>query len=307
MNKIESNDDITSSEEKYVVYKNDLKFKNLRNIDPKKSIWDTEDVHDHYYNTDLDVLKYRLRECRKSKFTYLDLSHLGITEFPKLKKWKYYDELKNLKFLFLNNNKLTICDEALKKFTKLEVLDISTNQIKEITFFPKSLIEFVCHNNNLKRIPSHDNLKKLDCSSNKITELHSHQNLKDLICDHNRLEKIISYNNITRLVCSYNPLLTINTLNNATHLDCSNTKMSGRINDMPSLTHFICNFTKIDDISNLTTLQCLETLGGSITKIPYIDTLKDLLYRDTQDIILASKYKIIEHVKEHDNSYIRFA
>ena len=292
--------------EKYIVYKNDLKFKKLRNIDPECAIWDTEDIRDTYYDDDLDTIKYRLRECRKSNFVYLDLSNLDLLEFPRLKKWKYYDKLKDLKFLFLNNNKLTKCDNSIEFFEKLEVLDISKNRITTISHFPESLLEFVCHNNEIKEIPKHNNLLKLDCSFNKITELYGFKNLRDLMCNNNRIEKIGSYDNITRLVCTDNPMTVINTLNNVTHLDCSNTKMSGGINNMPKLTHFICNFTKINDVSNLNTLECLETLNSGITKIPYISTLKVLLYREAQDISLAKQYKVVEYVKEHDNEYIRF-
>jgi hypothetical protein len=295
------------SQKKYTVYDNDLKFKNLRKIDPDNVLWNHEDVKNNYFEKDFDTIKYRLKECYKNNFSYLDLSHLGLSKIPDLSKWKYFDYLKSTKFLFLNNNKLSkITHNDIFCFSKLEVLDVSSNDIEKVEFLPVTLKEFVCHNNKLGELLSHDSIEKLDCSDNNICKLSKYPSLVDLLCYNNNLANISEYKKLTRLVCKNNPLEILAKQPSLIYLDCSTTKLTGKITDIPSVQYLICNYTKINDVSNFCFLETLEIIETDITKLPYIKTLKDLLFKNSQEIQLPSSYKALEYVKEHDNSYIRF-
>lgn len=295
------------SNKKYTVYNNDLKFKNLRNIDPQNAIWEHDDVKNKFFEKDLDTIKYRLKECFKNNFSYLDLSHLKLSKFPNLTKWKYFDKLKTIKFLFINDNKITeISYDDIHYFGELEVLDISSNLIQKINFLPNKLKELACHNNKLETIPSHDFLEKIDCSDNNLSDLSKYPQLIDLLCYNNNLKAIPMYKNLTRLVTKNNPLEYLSEQPNLIHLDCSTTKLKGKITNIPSVKYLICNHTRINDISNFVNLESLEIIDTDITKIPYIRTLKDLLFKHGNDISLPSTYKATEYIQEHKNAYIRF-
>ena len=297
-----------SSNNRYIVYNNDLKFKNSRKINPNNAIWDHDRIEYTYYNKDLDTIKYRLKECINSDFSYLDLSQLDLETLPNLSKWKYYDKLKNIKFLFLNNNKIKFLDKKINHFANLEVLDISCNNIKDVPFIPKLLKEFVCHGNRIESLQSSPEniIEKLDCSDNLLSNLTEYYYLTDLLCYNNKLESIPEYKNLTRLVCKNNHVTFINFQPKLLYLDCSTTMLTNKITDMPSVKYLICNYTRISDISNFSQLESLEIINTDITKIPYIKMLEHLIFKNDQNILLHPSFKVLEYVKEHDNSYIRF-
>ena len=290
---------------KYIVYDNDLKFKKLRKIDVNNAIFHNADVEHRYHNVDLDTIDYRLKECVNNNFSYLDMSHLNLITFPNILQWKHFDKVDLVKCLFINNNELQ-STEFLSYFKNLKVLDISCNNISELAYLSPSLIELVCHGNKLVSIQNHLNITKLDCSENQISSLGDCPNLKDLLVDNNNLTRLRSFPNAHRIVIKNNPITVIDKQLTLAYLDCSSTNICGKLNDMPNLQHLICNNTKIDDINNLTKLISLEILGSAITKVIYIPTLKDLLYKNGDSIALSSRYIIEEHVTEHDNSYVRF-
>lgn len=291
---------------KYTVYENDLKYKKMRDIDPEKAIWSTDDIETKYHTINYDTLEYRLRQCEKDNFESLDLSHLEIAHVPELKGWKHYDRIKDIKCLFLNNNNMKKCDENFRQFENLEVLDISNNELISVDFLPYFLKEFVCSENKIVNMISHSNILRLDCSSNKLEGLYNYKSLIDLICDDNKLKTINTYENVTRIICKNNPLIEINTQPNVKYLDCSSTDLKNSISNMPKLNFLICNKTRLNDISNLTQLKGLEICHSDITKIPFIESLEDLLYKQKQEIMLSSKFKISFLKKEKDYCYIKF-
>lgn len=288
------------SKVKYTVYDNDLKFKKMRDINPKQAKWETSDMRDH------DTIEYRLEECVKNNFTSLDLSHLELTDLPHdhLSNWKYVDKIKNIIHLFINNNNIKSCD--VRMFKNLQVLDISHNNLTNVKL-PQFLIEFVCNNNNLLMLPMHDNIHRLDCSNNKLTEIPAFSQIKDLLCSNNMIKILKKFKNINRIVCKNNPLTWIDDQPAITQFDCSGTKLSGKINNMNKLKHLICNNTKINNIDNLINLESLEMSYSDITTIPYLNNLKHLIYTKKSDIYLSSKYKIKHHTLEHNTSYVNFA
>jgi Leucine-rich repeat (LRR) protein len=302
MSKFTSND--KNSNTKYTVYENDLKFKHLRKIDPAKANWEN-DVKDKYYKKDYDTITHRLKECNESDFTYLDLSHLELTKLPDLSGWKYYDKLKHVKYLFLNDNKFDIYDNSFAYLNNLEVLDISNNNLKEITYLQNSLKELVCHNNKLKKIPSHVNLFRIDCSNNNIKNLSQYPNVSDILCYENKMEFIDTYPVVKRIVCRQNPLKCIKPQPTLQYFDCSDTNIEESI-EMENLKHLICNNTKINNVDNLKKLEILEMTNCDITKVFYTSSLKDVLFDIKQDVLFSSKYEIQNYYTEHDTMFIKF-
>lgn len=282
---------------KYVVYENDLKFKNMQNIDPDKAEW-YDDSLKELFGKDFDTVKARLKECKNGGFNYLDLSRLNLEKMPKLTGYTYYDQLIKIKYLFLNDNNLTECGPRLNDFESLEVLDISHNKIENITYLPLTLTEFICHNNELQILQSHDKIKILDCMNNKIQTIGTYPNLKDLICINNNLKILQSYPSVERIICKQNPIETIENQPKLKLLDCSETKVKDKLDGMPNLTGLICNFTGIIDITSLKLLESLEIVGCSMN-IPYIRTLKCLLCENAKDTIqISKKYKIKNIIAE---------
>ena len=291
---------------KYIVYENDLKFKTLSNINSNNAIWYDDDVKDKYNNKEIGTLENRLKKCYESEFDSLDLSYLNLETIPNLKMWQYYNELKKIKCLFLNNNKLTICDDSLNCYENLEVLDVSCNDIENITFLPEKIKEFVCHNNKITFLPPHQNLLKLDCSFNNIEKLPILSKLSDLICDNNNLTTIQTYPNINRIICDKNPISIISSQPTLLYLDCSTTNISSKLCEMNNLIYLVCNNTKINDISNLTKLKNLEMIQTSITHIPYLKSLMDLLCSNSDNIKICDKYKVDLYRQEKEYLYIKF-
>lgn len=282
---------------KYTVYENDLKFKNMRNIDPNLADWYNDDLKNKF-NKDFDSVSARLKMCEANNFIYLDLSRLDLEKIPKLVTYSRYKELTKIKYLFLNDNKLTSCGKRLEDFIDLEVLDISYNFISEITFLPNKLKEFVCNNNKLIKLPSHESIEILDCMTNKIQTLGHYPKLKDLVCIDNNLNIIISYNLLKRLLCKQNLITEICPQPNLEQLDCSETKLVGKLSKFPKLTGLICNFTEISNISELINLESLEIVGCKMN-VPYLKKLKCLLCDNSEEnISVSDKFKLANVISE---------
>lgn len=287
----------------YDVYKNDLKFRKHRNIDKKLSIF-RDDAKDHY-DIDMDTFDYRIEESKINDYMLLDLSNLELTDIPDFRSNKNYNNLKNIKYLFINDNKITSLSDNLKQFINLDVLDISSNNLISINYIPLSLTELSCHNNKLIEITSSDSLKKLDCSFNELKKLNDYKNLVDLLCYNNNLSNINTFSKINRIVCKNNPLININTQPILTYLDCSTTNLTN-INNMPYIKHLLCNETNITDISKLISLELLELVDSKIEKIIFLPKLKQILYKNTQNILISPKYKINDHIIEREYCSIIF-
>ena len=146
---------IRKNNKNYPVYKTDFKFKQYRNLKP-------EDYKRVIIDEDMDSINYRMKECKESNYTSLDLSNLNLKEIPDIIP-------KNLKYLFISNNKLT----SLKKLVNLkylEVLDCSSNKLTSLKYIPNTT-ELNCRNNlliNIDDLINCNRLTKLDCSHNNI-------------------------------------------------------------------------------------------------------------------------------------------
>jgi Leucine-rich repeat (LRR) protein len=293
------NKDTDKVEVKYTVYKNDLKFRKHRNIVKKLAIFENDDTKDHY-EINMDTINYRIEESKNNDYTCLDLSNLELTYIPDFKHDKNYDKLKNIKYLFINNNKIGKISDNINQFPNLEVLDISSNNLLSIDIMPLKLLELTCHNNKLTEICSSNTLTKLDCSFNEILKLNNYNNLFDLLCNNNKLININTFSKINRIICKNNPIINISSQPLVTYLDCSATNLT-KINNMANIKHFLCNETNISDVSNLLSVETLEIINSKVEKLHFLPKLKQILYINTQNILINSKYKISEELTERNH------
>lgn len=287
----------------YIVYKNDLKFKKNRKIDDEKAQYDDDAIN--YKNINMDSYSYRIHECEKNNYLLLDLSGIGLNGIPNVDKEPNSDKIKNIKYLFLNDNNIFDLT-GLKQFLFIEVLDISNNVIKEINYLPNTIVELVCHNNNIQSIVEHKKIIKLDCSNNNISILYEYPNLTDLLCNDNKLTRLRSYDKVLRIVCKNNPITNIDKQQKIEKLDCSNTNIIGTLYNHPNLKFLICNSTKINDVSNLISLEMVEFVDTDITKLNFSHKLKQILFKNTQNIKLSSNFKVKNYVKEIDHIFVIF-
>jgi Leucine-rich repeat (LRR) protein len=231
-----------------------------------------------------DAIEKKIKGAEEEN--YLDFSNLDLSIIPILPQ-----NLENIDYLFLNDNKFNKIEFDLNFFKKLTVLDLSDNPIEEILCLPPNLIELVCNNCEIKNICFHPTIKKIHCMNNKLLSLEEYPLLEDLQCGNNKLNYIPSLINLKFLSCFENPIQNFNHLPNLKVLNCANTLFEGKINFAPSITHLACDNTKISDISNLDNLAELEMNNTDIKELPYLTELKSISI-NTMNINLSPNYKI---------------
>lgn len=100
-------------------------------------------------------------------------------------------KLENIETLRMNNNRLRFFDWS-KLGNKLQILDLSENQLDTTGDIPNTVKEFRMHENLLTEYPDvPDNLQVLDISKNKIREIHNFPHtLEVCLIAHNKLTYI---------------------------------------------------------------------------------------------------------------------
>ena len=286
--------------DKYIVYSNDLKS-NKNNINPELAIWDNNSTKALYKNLSYNTIQYRIDECKKNNYSYLDLSDMGLKEI--ILTPDQIGQLIGIKYLFVNNNSLTSIDVSM--FKSLEVLDVSNNIITILDNLPPNLIELCCTHNQITQIAPHDKLVRLDCSFNKLVNLSQYKNLQILKCTHNQIDKIIGYGSMTTLYCGNNPINEIHGLKLLHTLNCSNTDIIN-IDSLTKIKILICSKSKITNLNNDLPLEYLEIINTPINKLEYYPKLKDFVYDSNNNISLSSKYKIKNYYKQQTNRIVEF-
>lgn len=289
---------------KYDVYENDLKFPEY--IDPDKSIWQNDEVKRKFFSKEVTTLTYRLNECKKNFYEYLDLSYLKLKEIPDFTERVDYKNIKNIKYLFINNNLIENIDNSLQQFKKLEVLDISSNKLKKIKNIPHSLKELVCHNNKLIAICSSDNLVTLDCSFNKMIKLNEYVSILNLMCENNLIEELQTFVNVKHLTLKNNPLKKLSMQPNLEFLNIENTNLISELPEMPKLKWLICHKTKITNINKLINLVHIEMTQCSLTQIPYLKFLQDILCDLENNLQIDERLKLKTYLIEKEHVYYIF-
>lgn len=267
----------------YKVYEKDLKFNKKESINPINVEWDYDELEKKYYKTNFDSIEYRLYECKKNNFTFLDLSYMDLKSIPTIST-----EIKQkVKYLFINNNNFSTISLSSLEFPILESIDMSYNKIQKIIELPMSLIEISCSNNNLKEILSTNlnKLEHLDCSINNISNIPYYEKLKSLICNKNNISKIElkDYQNLVYLKCCDNPITSL------------------PYDKLINLCDLICNNTKISTIGSLSSIKYIEVLDTYIDYIDYSKTLEDLYFNVNGIKNIDKRFKILSYDETKTN------
>lgn len=286
---------------KYHVYRNDIKYKKHRKIDPDRAIWENEQVKKDFFK-ETDAIRYRLEECKKEKYETLDLSHMDKKCLKQLFKSEEFPLIKNkLQHLFVKDCGLRKLPD-LSELTSLMTLDVSCNKIKTINVLPKTLEELIVNDNRLTKIENDlPNLKRINANNNMIDHFNCSNSLESINIKNNPIDRIPSLNNLYHLDIASTKITLINSFPSLKLLDCSRTAVE-KIPKLDKLDVLICNSSSVSDISALTNLKGLEMINCKISQIHYMKNLHSVVYHtDNDSVKLSQYYRILRVTKNKKN------
>lgn len=274
-------------EKKYIIYKNDLKYREDRNLDINKIDWNQNDIK-HLIKTDYDTIEYRIEESKNTNYNDLDLEMLKLKELPKILNINIFLNLKNL---FISNNNLN-GQIDLSFLKNLEIVDITNNNINNI-IIPNSLIELSACNNSITKLISGQKLKRLKISNNKISYIEIPNIIEILELNNNLINSydFTNYEKLNRLIIFSNPLKKIILPKNVKYVDLSETQIDN-ISNMYKIEHLVlnnCNFIKTLPLSDY--IKTLELIGTPIEKLYFYKNYELILTQLNLTKNISSKYK----------------
>lgn len=284
----DNKDNHNKDNDKYIIYKNDLKYRKFRELDESKIIFNSSDVK-QLYKSDLDTIDYRLHECEEEKYITLDLKCINLNEFPNLS----HKIKNNLQFLFLGDNNLREFPN-LSEFNSLEMLEINHNKIKNINHIPHSLFELCCRENLIDEfvLSEKHKLERLDIRHNHLHNIILSQNIKILDIGFNNLSiSIGNMYNLEKLLCSHNQIKEIYNCPKLSYLDCKSNPINS-IKDCQNIEHIVCSNTLLNSLPYSPNIQTIECFHTNINELPYCKKLYELLCDNGQINKISSKYKI---------------
>jgi len=274
-------------QKKYVIYHNDLKFRNNRNLDETKIDWNQNNIK-HLYNINHDTLEYRIKESDENNNTEIDLRELKLINIP--------NEIKNIKFtnlshLFLSNNNLSeFIDFSI--FKNLISLDLDNNHIKKVKL-PAELRELSINNNELISLELNKKILRLRVSNNKLEDILLTDNLEIVELDNNKLKNInIDHlKKLEKLIIFSNPLDTINIINNLIYIDISETNIT-QLNLTDNIISVVANSCKnLKEITKSTSLKNLEIINSPVNKLYYYENFELIILQLNMTKNVSKKYK----------------
>lgn len=276
----------------YPVYRNDLSYKALQNIDPSRAIWQDKQVEDDF-NVDTDTLEYRIKMCRREKYDNIDLSRLTPKIVADFFESDFYARHKtHILHLFMSYSKIRTLPD-ISDMTSLETLDIANNELGAIPKLPKSITEVIAHDNKLSYFTNDvPKLLRLDLSNNKITKLGQYDNLRKLYISNNCIHSIYCvYPHLEELICSKNPISQLPDMPRLVHLECSDTSIH-RIFDYMNLRYIISDRSSLSKLERIPKLERLEIIDSQVTNLSYFPTLKSILISAKSKISASPEYRI---------------
>ena len=282
--------------EKYTINDTDLKYRKIRELDPQKIEWESDEQERTYYEVNTDSIDYRIKECiEKHNGEMLDLSHMELQNVPIVS----INIMKKVKYLFLNNNNL-VSTNGIGNYINLEVLDLCFNNLCELQDLPSKIIELNCMHNNIKKIPELTNLEILDCSNNMLENLSICSKLKMLSCSNNKISHIPPSKKLKKIVCENNFIKSISDFPVLEYLNCGFNEIDN-INNCPNIIDILCRNNKISSFpGDLLCLKYLEMYNNKVGVLQYYPNLKEL-YCDTDGITQLSKKYVIDELKIYSN------
>lgn len=228
------------------------------------------------------TLDDRIKECKESKGTYLDLNNMKLKKIP-------FQLPKTLKYLFLSENNIKKIGD-LSYLTELEVLDLSFNKLKTVPKLPPNLHELSCKSNRLTSIDTYD-MKILDCSMNMLKKIEFKGEILD--CSKNAIKTIKCTDRLKKLFCAENKLKDLPLSNNMTELDCTKNRISS-VPHYSNLKSLLCDYNRIDSLSKYDELDFLICNNNNIEKLTFMPKLKEIIC--DKNMLISRNYNIIEKV-----------
>jgi hypothetical protein len=282
----------------YIVYHNDIKFKNHRTIDPNRAIWASDEVKRDFLQKDTDSIDYRVEECIREKCQIIDLSHMSNTCFEEFMKHRMFRYLiSKIQHIFAKDSKLTKLP-SLVCFTNLLTLDVSTNQLIELPELPTILEELIVNDNKLNAVNHYlPNLKRFDGSNNTICNFIYPKAIERINLNYNPIGIIApGLDALYHLEIIGTKIAVIYQYKMLKFLDVSKTCIE-KIPHMSKLIQFVCNDSSVSDISELTTIETAEIVRSNITRLHFIKSLKSIVVHSEPSIGLSKQYKLKQYKK----------
>lgn len=289
------------NEGKYVVYRNDIKYKKYRDIDPEKAVWD-DDVRDDFMKKYTDDIEYRIEECKREKYTTLDLSYMDKDCFNKLFTHKNYTDIRDkLQHVFAKCSSIENIENRLNEIKNLQTLDLSCNKLKHLPILPESLEELIINDNDMN-ILDHPlpNLKRLNACNNNLKTINFSDDLERLHISNNPIVELPGLTKLYYLDVSTTNVKCLKLFPKLRYLDCRFTQIK-KMPKMESLETLICTDSEMEDISDLDDLKILVMVRSKIKRIHFMKSLETLKYYLFDDITLSKQYKI-GYVKKNKNN-----
>jgi hypothetical protein len=285
---------------KYPVYRNDIKFKKERGVDPNRAIW-ADDVKHDFHNKETDSIEYRLEECKMEKYETLDLSHMTNDCFKKLFANEIFKKIKGkIHHLFAKDCNLDAVPN-LTECRSLQTLDLSCNKLKELPELPETLEELIVNDNLIKRLENDlPNLKRLNINNNAVMSINYSNSLESIHMKNNPIEYIPLLGHLYFLDISTTKITKIHKYPQLKILDCSYTNIS-TIPCLDRLEQLLCNYSNVEDIGAVKDLHLLEMINTRVKKLHYMKSLQTVLYHHDDKFSLSNNYKLLQLKKNKNN------
>ena len=288
----------------YPVYRNDLKFKQLQNINPKRAIWMGDKVEQDFKTLDADSIDYRIKMCRQEKYDNIDLSRLNQKAIDDFFNSDFYRRhMKDILHIFMNNSNVHFIPN-LANMTALETLDVSHNELLELPEVSSSLTELMANNNKIKALEINlDSILRINVSHNKITKLPNLKSAKTIYVSNNKISTMYcKYDCVKDMNCSDNPVSQLPEMINIRSLNCSRTKIC-QIFDYMNLINIISNDSNLSKLDRIPRLESLEIIRTKINKLKYFHNLKTLVFNKESNIEISDNYTVLSALKNKKNIF----
>jgi len=303
----------SSSTQRYMVYRNDIKYKAQNSIDLDRAVFENDEVRKDFMS-DTDNIEYRIKECFREKCQVLDVAHTSAScttttcMMDRIIAHPKFPEIKNHIIIISAND---MCIPLYKTpldfsvFSNLLSLNLSNNNLTSLPNLPVSLEELIIDSNRISHIPMMKHIKRIRARQNNLNRIDYAPSLESLnVSDNPELRSIISLPNLYYLDIARTGITQIPMCSNLKYLDMSETRISV-LQTLPSLCILRCEKSDLQDISALQNLYVLMTTDSKVRTVHYMDTLQKLTYsgKHKKDIRLSSRYKVYNIVKNSNDVY----
>jgi Leucine-rich repeat (LRR) protein len=302
---------------KYIVYRNDIKYKTRNDIDLNRAIFENKDVEKDFLDSETDGVDYRMRECAREKYQIIDVTHTDDAEIlTKILSHNQIDKIKDKviiisanEILYKNTNaniNITIPNLS-KTFRNLQSINISSNGLKEIPELPEGIEELIVDDNLIEKIPSFRNIKRISAKNNRLKDVGYSESIESLIIPGNSTLFTLGVKNLPNLYyldISKSGIVEIPKCSNLKYLDISDTKIR-KLPLLKKISILRCERSELEDISNIDSLYVLMISDSKIRTIHYMENLQKLIYSelDNTQVKLSNRYKIYNICKNKNNIY----